>query len=779
MRSHVARAVVALVFVVVAPGCGCGAPLLPDPPRDCDVLSGTGCLPDEVCVDGQCQPIGKCDTDADCPSAAYHCVFPAQFCDLRPGFGEECSPPAADGTGGAPCPAGEFCALGVCRAAADARPCGSRLDCPPGFGCDKQSFFCIEEAPCTLATTYPELACDVEESCNTSLGVCVSSCAGQCTPETEAADCGPQAHCNGACRCVQCLSNADCGAGLVCNVRAGQCQSENLCFSDDDCDAPLICDPRTALCQVAPPACFDDFDCAIAERCNVATGRCELPGGACVDDRLEDADTPANAEDIALVADQPKLVDDLQLCPDDDDVYAFTLAAGDRLTVSVTRTSPEARATLWLLDEDAETSIAFAETAPRGNGTVTTTAQVDGVVYLRVNALLAPTPYDLTATLTHDGACALDFFETGGGGANNDTAATATSPLLAQPGVALSAEICPDDVDFYAVDVADGFGLRAAVAFDPTRADLDVALLDATGAVVVAAEDVVEPAVVERRFVTGGRFFVRVRGFANARGPYTLLLEQLAPLVCSDGLEPDDDTPRTLAVPNVASGAPVVEQRMLCGSGAVADVDRWQVLVEDFERLVVQARPADASLRVILTIEDAAGHVLARSPSGTGASSVSFDATTTGPLFVRAAGAFGQRGRYTVTLSRENQTSCAPDAFEPNDTPATRAALPDAVGGASDITATICESDEDHYALTGVAGKRAVIDLAFLHGQGDLDLQLLGLDGRQILATSDGQTDDEHIEALLPVDGVYTIRVFSLTSGAKSRYTLSTSLQAP
>jgi hypothetical protein len=772
MRSLVARALAALVFVVVAPGCGCGAPLLPDPPRDCDVLSGDGCLPDEVCVEGRCEPIGKCDSDADCPSAAYRCVFPAQFCDLREGFGEECSPTT-------PCAAGQFCALGICRDADAARPCGSRLDCPPGFGCDKQSFFCIEEAPCTLAATYPELACDVEESCNESLGVCVSACAGQCTPETEDEDCGPQARCNGACRCVQCLSNADCGTGLVCNVRAGQCQSENLCFSDDDCDAPLICDPRTALCQVAPPACFDDFDCAIAERCNVATGRCEPPGGVCIDDRLEDADTPENAEDITFVVDQPKIIDDLQLCSDDDDVYVFSLSAGDRLTVQATRTLPEARATLWLLDENAETSIAFAETAPRGNGTVTTTAQTDQVVFLRVNALLAPTPYDLTVTVTRAGVCVADFFETGGGGTDNDTAATATSPLLAVPGIELSAELCPDDVDFYAVDVDDGEGLRATVAFDPTRADLDVALLDASGAVVAATEDVVEPAVVERRFVTGGRFFVRVRGFANSRGPYTLVLQPLAPLVCADAFEPDDATPPVIDVDNVASGTALVQDRMLCGEGPLADVDRWQVFVEDFERLVVSARPADASLRVILTVEDAAGRVLARSPSGTGASSVSWDATSTGPVFVRAAGAFGQRGTYAVTLLRENQTSCAPDAFEPNDRPATRASLPTIDDAIDDVVATICESDEDHFALVGVAGKRAVIDLSFLHGQGDLDLQLRGIDPRQILATSDGQTDGEHIDVLLPVDGTYTIRVFSLTSGAKSRYTLSTSLQSP
>jgi hypothetical protein len=35
----------------------------------------------------------------DCPSIAFRCVFPAQFCELRAGFGEECS-------ASAPCAAG-------------------------------------------------------------------------------------------------------------------------------------------------------------------------------------------------------------------------------------------------------------------------------------------------------------------------------------------------------------------------------------------------------------------------------------------------------------------------------------------------------------------------------------------------------------------------------------------------------------------------------------------------------------------------------------------------
>jgi hypothetical protein len=769
MRPALVAAVALFAVLVGSVGCSCGAPPLPKPPVQCSASTGVGCLPDEVCVDGACQPVGRCESDVDCPSIAYRCVFPAQFCALRPGFGEECNATA-------PCDAGSFCALGTCREAATSQPCATRLDCAPGFMCDKQSFFCIEEAPCTFADQgFPETTCDFEEICDDG-GACRQECQGLCTPETEEQDCGAGLRCDGACRCVQCLDNGDCGAGLVCNVRSGRCQSENLCFSNADCASPLECDPRTALCILPPPPCDDDFDCAVAEICNLQTTRCELPGGACFDDRFEDADTPASAEAFSLMVGVPRLFDDLVLCPDDDDVYLLELLAGDRVTATVTRALPQARATLWLLDSDAETSIAFAETPPRGNGRLVYTAQRDESVYLRVNALLAQTSYDLEVAVESSTPCGADFFE---GELGNDTLATATAPALVPFGVALQGEVCPRDTEVFAVDVAPGEGVSASLSFDAARADLDLAILDADGAVIGNSAGITQPETVGRRLVNGGRLYVRVRGFGNSVGAWRLTLSRLGVVPCTDALEPDDETPRSIAVANIDDAiddAVVIESRGLCQGGALADADRWAVSVLDFERLVASATTSE--LRLVLQIEDEVGAVLARSPIGVGGATVSADATVgvglSQTLFVRAFSEQGQVGPYTIRLFKENQGSCAPDDAEPNDAITTRRALP-----SSDALLTICESDEDFFVLTGVAGKRATIDATFSHGDADLDVQLLGLDGRQILATADSASDNEHLEVILPLDGEYTVRVFSLTSGARARYTLSAVVESP
>ncbi len=768
MRSVVALLIVATAFFA---SCTCGGPQKPAPPIQCDVVTGDGCLPDETCVAGICEPLGRCDGDVDCPSLAYSCVFPAQFCQLRPGFAEECSDEA-------PCNAGSFCALGRCRVVdASAQTCANRLDCRPGFMCDKRNSLCIEDAPCTFADKgFPEAACDAEETCDDS-GVCRSACQGLCTPETEDDDCGVSQRCGPACTCVQCLVNADCGSGLICNTRNGRCQAEGLCFSNDDCDANLECG-RSGLCELPPPPCSDDFDCAIAEICNLQNERCELLGGECFDDRFEDSDTPSTARALVLVPNVPRTLDDLVLCPDDDDVFSIALTAGDRVTIQSEKTEPAARATLWMLDSDAETSVAFAETPPRGNGELVYTAQETETVYLRINALLASSPYALTVTLTNGSSCVADFFEATNGTTNNSTA-TATPPSLTLFDVPLSASICRADVDFYAIDLAAGEGVLATVSFDAAVSDLDVALVDSAGVVLIEDAGAAQPAVVQRRVIDGGRVYVRVRGFGNSSGAYTLRLARLAPIGCVDAIEvsPDDVIARVVVAPNVdsaAAPAPLTERRGLCVGGALADVDRWSVSVREFERLSATAVPVEPGLRLRVRILGADGVERARSAIGDDAATVATDAVADEVLTVEVSSPQQQIGAYDFTLLARNQDQCPSDDGEPNNTVATASAMP-----AATQVVSICESDEDFYVLPGTRGKKVVIDVTFRHGDGDLDVQLLGLDGRQILATSDSSSDNEQITATLPLDGDYTIRVFSLSSGANADYFIDAVQSSP
>ncbi len=737
---------------------------LPRPIKHCDpaLPNGptNGCLSDEICLEFQCVLRPKCESDESCPSAAYQCVLPAQVCELRPGFGEECSTEA-------PCVPGEFCALGRCRSILESGNCNQRTDCPVGQGCDRVHNQCIEEASCTLASSFPELACDPDETCDAVSGRCVRPCQFECAPETVVADCGQGNQCNGSCECVQCITDEHCGPGLVCNVRAGRCESENLCRTDDDCDAPLICDPLTLLCQVPPPACFNDFDCVLSQVCNVQTQRCELPEGPCEDDRFEDHDTPANAEIVDVGPGGVVLLDDLSMCPDDDDVYGVALVAGDLLIASVTGTEARARATVWLLDESGENTLRFALLPPFGDGRVQYVAQEDEVVFLRVNALVAATPYDLTIERGSATVCGLDFFE----GANgNDSLITATPPDLVPDDVDLNATLCPGDLDLFQLEVAAGEALSAALSFDGSAADLDLAFLDDEGGLVAQAAGTAAPERLRQRFFTSGTVYLRVRGFGSSSGPYQLRVTHEPPFSCSaDGAEPDDDAGTAPVVP--LGGELPPEARTVC----VGDVDLVTVPLEDFERLVVVAAYDDADVELALEVMDGSGtQVLAAAPAATGGAALSYDAQGDQTVLVRIAGAGGAVGPYTLSVTKENQLDCAPDVAEPNDTAATATAIP-----APGTQLAVCESDQDYLLVDGTAGKTLVADLSFRQADGDLDLMLLGLDGAQVLAVADGTSDGEHLERVLPLDGTYVLRVFSLTSGAAARYSITTALVSP
>lgn len=759
-RAHLPLTLVALTLALTA----CPRDDLPLPLKHCDpaLENGVdnGCLSDEVCLDYRCVPRPRCEDDSSCPSAAYQCVLPAQICQLRPGFGEECSDEA-------PCIPGEFCALGRCRVITEGTSCAERTDCPVGQACDKVHNLCIEEGPCTLADSFPELQCDFEETCDAVSGRCVRGCQFECTPETVTTDCGPGNQCNGSCECVQCITNDHCGPGLVCNSRAGRCQSENLCNHDEDCEPPLVCEPSTLLCQIPPPACFDDFDCAISEVCNVQTNRCELPDGPCMDDRFEDADTPSEAEVIDVAQGGLELLDDLTLCPDDDDVFAVPLEAGDLLLATVSGTEARARATLWLLDEGGETSVRFAMTPPFGDGTVQYVAQEAETVFLRLNALTAATPYDLTIERLSGTPCGPDFFEGTGG---NDSLLTATSPDLVPDGVDLSATLCPGDLDLFQLEMNAGEALSATLSFDGTAADLDLAFLDAQGGVVAQSAGVGAPEVLRQRFFSSGTIYLRVRGFGNASGPYLLRVAHEPAFMCSDdAAEPDDDL---ASAPTLPLGEQLAATaRTVCAE----DVDLLTVPLEDFERLVVIGAYSDADVELAIDVLDgSATQVRASAPPATGGAALSYDAQGDETVMVRITGAGGAIGPYTLSVLKENQLSCAADAAEPNNTAQTAMAVP-----AAGTQLSICESDQDWFSVEGIAGKKLVVDLSFRQADGDLDVMLVGLDGQQVLAVADGTSDGEHLEHVLPLDGTYALRVFSLTSGALARYSIATALISP
>ena len=114
------------------------------------------------------------------------------------------------------------------------------------------------------------------------------------------------------------------------------------------------------------------------------------------------------------------------------------------------------------------------------------------------------------------------------------------------------------------------------------------------------------------------------------------------------------------------------------------------------------------------------------------------------------------------------QTSLEPncsagDYFEPNDSFATASPLIDGAVSALSVCST---GDEDYYEFPLFTGETLELSLAFDHGEGDIDLELLDSSGT-VVASSFSSTDDEFLSYAVPSSGNYVIRVvLTLDTGA-------------
>ena len=120
---------------------------------------------------------------------------------------------------------------------------------------------------------------------------------------------------------------------------------------------------------------------------------------------------------------------------------------------------------------------------------------------------------------------------------------------------------------------------------------------------------------------------------------------------------------------------------------------------------------------------------------------------------------------------------CTDDAFENNDSLAVPAGI--VVGDWPDLAA--CPADDDYYTLALEEGETLVVDLSFLHVDGNIDLRLIDPDGA-VAALSVSNDDDESASWQAEQDGPHFIRVNLLTDTGSflgNDYDMSVQVEAP
>jgi len=124
---------------------------------------------------------------------------------------------------------------------------------------------------------------------------------------------------------------------------------------------------------------------------------------------------------------------------------------------------------------------------------------------------------------------------------DNDRASEAA---VLTPGQHRDLVLCPDDPDWFGVDVPEGGGLEAAIRFVHDEGDLDAGLFDSGGAVLVESVGRRDEERLVGQDLAAGRYLLRVHGYGGAGNGYDLDLRVTdAPPACEPDPAEDNDHP--------------------------------------------------------------------------------------------------------------------------------------------------------------------------------------------------------------------------------------------
>ncbi len=222
----------------------------------------------------------------------------------------------------------------------------------------------------------------------------------------------------------------------------------------------------------------------------------------CVEDRLEDND---DAMTPAMIG--PMSVGGLNLCPGDDDWFAFSARAGDAVTIDVLFTDNEGDVDAALYDPAGaviDTGVTASDNEQLTHD-VTTNGTYAVRVYLYGDGGTVPgNTFSLDLNIV---GCTYDSFEP------NDAAASA-SPVTVGSHSGLG--ICDTDNDYFTIDLDVGDQLTVDALFSDPEGDVDLELRDASGGLLDESDSVTDNEQVSHTVTTAGTYVIRVLLYRDA-----------------------------------------------------------------------------------------------------------------------------------------------------------------------------------------------------------------------------------------------------------------------
>jgi hypothetical protein len=341
----------------------------------------------------------------------------------------------------------------------------------------------------------------------------------------------------------------------------------------------------------------------------------------------------------------------------------------------------------------------------------------------------------------------------------------------------------PTDVDYFKFTTgARGVdGNFVQINFDNTQGQLDLALLDSLGNVVLAFP----PAHLSQETISlsgldAGAYYVRVSGHDGATNPsYSLTV--VAPQSAGPGQPPDwtggSHTSLAAALDLGAISGPHTPYTGL--SINRSGVDEWfefETPATGTQANLVSTTFASALGQLGLELDDQSGNVLYSSTSPTDFQLVSLDGLAAGTYYIRVFGLSGATNPdytlFIVAPTASVGTTITPDWAELNNTKDTAYDL-GAVQGKQPWTGlSIYQSGKDEWFRFSVANPGDVtVRIDFSYAQGGLDLSVIDPGGAT--GVSNRTTDFQGVKFTESQGGTYYVRVSGYAGATNPNYTLT------
>ncbi|HMV65717.1 MAG TPA: MopE-related protein, partial [Myxococcota bacterium] len=516
------------------------------------------------------------------------------------------------------------------------------------------------------------------------------------------------------------------------------------------------------------------------------------PTSPCVDDWVEQNDVLGQAYGTA--ADNVAL-GSLVACPSDADWYCTDIPARTTTAFGVARAGTPGIIYMELYDDGGSGDMVHGHVLYDRYGYISVQNPTDQVVphCLKLYSDDAPVtgiPYTLWVdsvpmdvnpntpvvgggTVTTP-SCSDDWMD-------NDTLQTALRTINYD---CYTIQMCADDVDYYALTVAPDESARFEVLFTGASGDLNVRLLDASGAVVATGQTMSTGEFVEFFSVAGGTYYLEVTLNTSPGAPpvaaagvtydvHVFTIGQCVEDVYDESGAGNDSLETATPITGISANGGMVSLIGMQSCGT--DEDWYAVTLLPNERLrahvVFEHDDGDIDIRLY----DNQWRLKTSSEGATDVESVTFAASTGGTYYLQVFTYWDTQlppgTSYDVYFTIEppttaptwGTTSCHVDYLEPNDNAASGILLE---YGDSFQLLTSCTGNDDWFKVNLSQGEYLNMFVLFGNNEGNVNVYLY-LNGTQ-KAKSTRTSNNEWLQYTAPTAGIYDVKV-TLSSDAGTR----------